>query len=158
MSTDLILGQYFYSIEPVGFADHYEWTLENADWPMDTTGLNCALWVTTAGDATLRVKAWNGCGFTEREILIHAGFYDIGEQAFPIALYPNPAHDEVFLEAQGIRHVKIYNMQGQCVIERNVDACDRLVLPLQGLGAGLYLIEAQTDLGLARVKLNISKL
>ena len=158
VSTDLILGQYFYSIEPVGFADHYEWTLENADWLMDTTGLNCALWVTTAGDATLRVKAWNGCGYTEREIHIHAGFYDIGEQAFPIALYPNPAHDEVFIEAEGIRHVKVYNMQGQCVIERNVDACDRLVLPLQGLGAGLYLIEAQTDLGLARVKLNISKL
>ena len=109
-------------------------------------------------DATLRVKAWNGCGYTEREIHIHAGFYDIGEQAFPIALYPNPAHDEVFIEAEGIRHVKVYNMQGQCVIERNVDACDRLVLPLQGLGAGLYLIEAQTDLGLARVKLNISKL
>ncbi len=158
VSTDLILGQYFYSIDSVGFADHYEWTLENADWLMDTTGLNCALWVTTAGDAILRVKAWNGCGFTEREILIHAGFYDIGEQAFPIALYPNPAHDEVFIEAEGIRHVKIYNMKGQCVIERNVDACDRLVLPLQGLGAGLYLIEAQTDLGLARVKLNISKL
>ena len=158
VSTDLILGQYFYSIDSVGFADHYEWTLENADWLMDTTGLNCALWVTTAGDAILRVKAWNGCGFTEREILIHAGFYDIGEQTFPIALYPNPAHDEVFIEAEGIRHVKVYNMQGQCIIERNVDACDRLVLPLQGLGAGLYLIEAQTDFGLARVKLNISKL
>ena len=158
VSTDLILGQYFYSIDSVGFADHYEWTMENADWPMDNTGLNCALWVTTAGDATLRVKAWNGCGYTEREIHIHAGFYDIGEQAFPIALYPNPAHDEVFIEAEGIRHVKVYNMQGQCVIERNVDACDRLVLPLQGLGAGLYLFEAQTELGLARVKLNISKL
>ena len=158
VSTDLILGQYFYSIDSVGFADHYEWTLENADWLMDTTGLNCALWVTTAGDATLRVKAWNGCGFTEREILIHAGFYDIGEQTFPIALYPNPAHGEVFIEAEGIRHVKVYNMQGQCVIERDVEANDRLTLSLQGLGAGLYLIEAQTDLGLARVKLNISKL
>jgi hypothetical protein len=125
---------------------------------MDTTGLNCALWVTSSGDATLRVKAWNGCGFTEREILIHAGFFDIEEQAFPIALYPNPAHDEVFIEAKGIRRVKVYNIQGQCVIEKNVDACDRLVLSLQGLGAGLYLFEAQTELGLARVKLNISKL
>ena len=158
VSTDLILGQYFYSIDSVGFADHYEWTLENADWPMDTTGLNCALWVTTAGDATLRVTAWNGCGYTEREILVHAGFYDIGEQDSSIALYPNPAYDEVFIETEGIRHVKVYNMQGQCVTERNVDACDRLALPLQGLEAGLYLIEAQTNLGLTKVKLNISKL
>ena len=157
VGTDIILGKYLYSIDSVGFADHYEWSLENADWPMDTTGLNCALWVTSSGDATLRVKAWNGCGFTEREILIHAGFFDIEEQAFPIALYPNPAHDEVFIEAKGIRRVKVYNIQGQCVIEKNVDACDRLVLSLQGLGAGLYLFEAQTELGLARVKLNISK-
>ena len=158
VGTDIILGKYLYSIDSVGFADHYEWSLENADWPMDTTGLNCALWVTSSGDATLHVKAWNDCGFTEREILIHAGFFDIEEQAFPIALYPNPAHDEVFIEAKGIRRVKVYNIQGQCVIEKNVDACDRLVLSLQGLGAGLYLIEAQTELGLARVKLNISKL
>ena len=158
MSTDLILGQYFYSIDSVGFADHYEWELEAVDWPMDTTGLHCALWVTLPGDATLRVKAWNGCGYTEREILIHAGFFDIGEMEIPVALYPNPAHDRVVIEAEGIRRVKVFNLQGQCVIEKSVVPCDRMALPLQCLSPGLYLIEIQTGLGIGRAKLNIDKL
>ena len=154
VSTDLILGQYFYSIEPVGFADHYEWTLENADWPMDTTGLNCALWVTTAGDATLRVKAWNGCGYTEREILIHAGFYDIDENlTIPVAMYPNPAHDRVFIEADDIERVRLFNLQGQCLMEQHYDRSDRVELPLYGFESKLYLIEIQTSYGIARTKL-----
>ena len=158
VSTDLILGQYFYSIDSVGFADHYEWELEAVDWPMDTTGLQCALWVTLPGDAILRVKAWNGCGYTEREILIHAGFFDIGEMEIPVALYPNPTHDKVFIEAEGIRLVKVYDLQGQCVIEKSVVPCDRMALPLQCLSPGLYLIEIQTGLGIGRAKLNIDKL
>ncbi len=154
VSTDLILGQYFYSIEPVGFADHYEWTLENADWLMDITGLNCALWVTTAGDATLRVKAWNGCGYTEREILIHAGFYDIDENlTIPVAMYPNPAHDRVFIEAEDIVRVRLFNLQGQCLMEQHYDRSDRVELPLYGFESKLYLIEIQTSYGIARTKL-----
>ena len=154
VSTDLILGQYFYSIEPVGFADHYEWTLENADWHMDTSGLNCALWVTTAGDATLRVKAWNGCGYTEREILIHAGFYDIDENlTIPVAMYPNPAHDRVFIEAEDIVRVRLFNLQGQCLMEQHYDRRDRVELPLYGLESKLYLIEIQTSYGIARTKI-----
>ena len=158
VSTDLILGQYFYSIDSVGFADRYEWELEGVDWPMDTTGLHCALWVTSPGDATLRVKAWNGCGYTEREILIHARFFDLNEMEFPVALYPNPAHDKVIIEAEGILNVKVYDLQGQCVIEKSVAPCDRLSLPIQNLSPGLYLVEIQTSHGIGRTILSINKL
>ncbi len=158
VSTDLILGQYFYSIDSVGFADRYEWELEGIDWLMDITGLHCALWVTEPGDAVLRVKAWNGCGYTEREILIHAGFFDIDEMVFPVALYPNPAHDMVTIEAEDILRVNVYDLQGRCVIEKSVAPCERLSIPLQNLNAGLYLIEIQTSRGIGRAKLNIDKL
>ena len=158
VSTDLILGQYFYSIDSVGFAERYEWELEGIDWPMDTTGLHCALWVTSPGDATLRVKAWNGCGYTEREILIHARFFDLNEMEFPVALYPNPAHDKVIIEAEGILNVKVYDLQGQCFIEKSVAPCDRLSLPIQNLSPGLYLVEIQTSHGIGRTILSINKL
>ena len=153
VSTDLILGQYFYSIDSVGFADRYEWELEGVDWPMDTTGLHCALWVTTPGDAILRVKAWNGCGYTEREILIHGGFYDLNEMGFPVALYPNPAHDKVVIEAEGILRVRLFDIQGQCQIEKSFDQCDHGELPLTGLDPKLYIIEIQTEYGIAQRKL-----
>ena len=153
VSTDLILGQYFYSIDSVGFADRYEWELEGVDWPMDTTGLHCALWVTSPGDATLRVKAWNGCGYTEREILIHGGFFDLDETEFPVALYPNPAHDKVVIEAEDILRVRLFDIQGQCRMEHSFNRCDHVELPLTSLEPKLYLIEIQTEYGIARRKL-----
>lgn len=156
VTTDLIWGKYDYHIDSVAHATHYEWELEGADWPVDATGLHCTLRATTPGVATLRARAWNGCGYTEREILIHAGFYDINELAVPIVFYPNPAHDKIFIEAEAIRHVKLYDMKGQCVIDRNITPCSRLDIPLQGLSSGLYIIEAQTNLGIGRAKLNIN--
>jgi len=153
VSTDLILGQYFYSIDSVGFADRYEWEIDGIDWPMDTSGLQCALWVTTPGDAILRVKAWNGCGYTEREILIHAGFFDLDEMDIRVSIYPNPTHDHVSIEAEDIRRVRMYDLQGQCLWENTFDRCDHVDLPLSGLESKLYLIEIQTDHGIARKKL-----
>ena len=155
VSTDLILGQYFYSIDSVDFADRYEWELEGVDWPMDTTGLHCALWVTSPGDATLRVKAWNGCGYTEREILIHGGFFDLDETEFPVALYPNPAHDKVFIEAEDILRVRLFDIQGQCRMEQSFDRCGHVELPLTSLEPRLYLVEIQTEYGIARRKLQV---
>ncbi len=153
VSTDLILGQYFYSIDSVGFADRYEWELEGIDWPMDTTGLHCTLWVTEPGDAILHAKAWNGCGFTERVILIHGGFFDLDEMGIRVALYPNPAHDKVCIEAEDIRRVRLFDLQGQCIVEKSFDRNDRVEMPLSGLESKLYLIEIQTDYGIARRKL-----
>jgi hypothetical protein len=153
VSTDLILGQYFYSIDSVGFADRYEWELEGVDWPMDTTGLHCTLWVTEPGDAILHAKAWNGCGFTERVILIHGGFFDLDEMGIRVALYPNPAHDKVCIEAEDIRRVRLFDLQGQCIVEKSFDRNDRVEMPLSGFESKLYLIEIQTDYGIARRKL-----
>ena len=153
--TDLLSGHYQYHIDSVAFASRYEWELEGIDWPMDTIGLHCALWVTSPGDAILRVKAWNGCGYTEREILIHAGFFDINEMEVPVALYPNPAHDKVVIEAEGIKRIKVYDLQGQCLMEQTFIRCGHVEVPLTGLAPKLYLIEIQTEFGIARRKLQV---
>ena len=120
---------------------------------MDTTGLHCTLWVTDPGDAILRVKAWNGCGYTEREILIHAGFFDLDEMGIRVALYPNPAHDMVTIEAEDIVRVRLFDIQGQCLMEQTFDRCNHWELPLTGLDPKLYILEIQTEYGIARHKL-----
>ena len=154
--TDLILGKYYYHIDSVAFATHYEWEIEGADWPVDTTGLYCTLWVITPGVATLRARAWNGCGYTEQEIVIHAGFYDLEDQAaIPIALYPNPSSDKAFIVAEGIKCVKIYDMQGRLIKEFNEGVTDKVELNIQDLPQSLYTIEVLTELGMARLKLNV---
>ena len=157
VSTDLILGQYFYHIDSVPLATHYEWELEGADWVMDTDGMQCTIIVISPDTAILKVKAWNDCGYTEQEITIHAGFFDVEEnQGFPFAMYPNPAHDKVFIEAEDIVRIRLFDMLGQCLTERVTEPCERVELSLQGCATALYLIEIQTLYGTIRTKLKIS--
>lgn len=154
VSSDLIFGLFNYSIDSVPYATHYQWSLGNPDWVMDTTGLQCQILIYHPGTATLRVKAWNGCGFSEQEIVIHAGFFDINDfQTISSALYPNPAHDKVTIEAESIVRIKLYNMQGQCVWEHPVNQIDHMELSLPSLPPSLYLVEIQTVYGIARTKL-----
>ena len=157
VSTDIVVGQYNYSIDSVAFATHYEWILEGPDWIMDTTGTQCSLWITLPGTATLKARAWNGCGYTEQQIIIHAGFFDVDDdQTLPFAVYPNPAHDKVFIEAEGIICVRVFDLLGQCLAERSTEPCERMELSLQDYAASIYLVEIQTQRGTIRTKLKIS--
>jgi len=156
VGTDLILGQYFYSIPPVEFATHYEWELQGANWPFTPDSTNCAVIVTTNGTATLKVKAWNDCGVSEQEIIIHAGFHDVDEHdAVRVRLYPNPAKDKVYVEAEGIVSVRFYDLQGRYVFEVSEKHDQKVEINLQNLSSKLYVVEVVTNQGVARAKLNI---
>ena len=158
VATDMILGQYFYSIDSVPLATHYEWLLDGADWPMDTTGTQCGLWITSAGTATLTVRAWNDCGYSEQSIIIHAGFFDVYEHSgIPFNLYPNPAKDKIVIEAEGIERVKIYNILGQCLIDKLVPKTPIAELSLPKLEPAPYIVEIQTIFGTSRTKIIIEK-
>ena len=158
VGTDLIVGQYYYHIDSVPLATHYEWTLEGADWVMDTTGTHCSLLITTPGTAILKVRAWNDCGETEQEIVIHAGFFDMDEhQSIHVALYPNPANDKVFVEAEDIKSIKVYDMWGQSL--KTIDGVNtsEVEISLQDLATGIYTVEVLTKQGKAVLKLCVVK-
>ena len=158
VGTDLIVGQYFYHIDSVPLATHYEWTLEGTDWTMDTTGTHCSLLITTPGTAVLKVKAWNDCGETEQEIVIHAGFFDVDEhQPIHVALYPNPANDKVLVEAEGIKSVKVYNMQGQLLKTWDGEASNRVEISLHSIVAGMYAVEVLTERGSIVSKMTVTQ-
>ena len=158
VATDLVVGQYFYLIDSVPSATHYEWTLVGADWVMDTTGTLCSLLVTTPGTATLKVKAWNGCGYTEQEIIIHAGFHDVDDnQTIPMQVYPNPANDKVFIEAENIVRIRLFDLLGQCLIEKEGNDSDKMEIDLKDLASSVYIIEILTKQGQAIRKLDVTR-
>ena len=124
---------------------------------MDTTGLDCHLWVVSKGVATLRVKAWNECGMTEQTIEIHAGFYNLDDHDnIPVALYPNPSSDRAYIVAESIKCVKVYNMQGRLIKAQEGFASDNIEIDLLDLPQSLYTIEVITDRGKARLKLSVT--
>ena len=155
VSTDFVHYEYNYQIDSVAFATHYEWVCEVSDWVVDASETHCILIATSPGTTTLKVRAWNDyCGYTEQEIVIRAGFYDIDENiAFPIKVYPNPAHDNVFIEAEGIISVRVFDLFGQCLTEKTSEPSNRVELSLQDYAASIYLIEVQTQHGIARTKI-----
>ena len=157
VGTDLIVGQYYYHIDSVPLATHYEWTLEGADWIMDTTGTHCSLLITTPSTAVLKVRVWNDCGETEQEIVIHAGFFDVDErQAIQVVLYPNPANGKVLVEAKDIKSVKVYNLQGQLLKTWDGEASNRVEISLHNIVAGMYAVEVLTERGSIVSKMTVT--
>ena len=51
-------------------------------------------------------------------------------------LCPNPANDHIMVQGEGLHHVALYNLTGQCVRE-----CASARIDLQGLASGAYLIK-----------------
>ena len=159
VSTDFVHYEYNYHIDSVDFAAHYEWVCEASDWVVDASETHCTLIATSSGTTTLKVRAWNDyCGYTEQEIAIHAGFYDIDENiAFPIKVYPNPANDKVFIETEGIISARVLDLFGQCHIKKESDNNDTMEISLNSLPSSVYIIEILTEQGKAIRKLNVTR-
>ena len=73
---------------------------------------------------------------------------DVNEQASlqETNIYPNPTDSKVFIEAEGLRQVRVFNMIGQEVLNQAVDG-DRFVLDLSEQPQGCYFIETKTEQG-----------
>ncbi len=60
-----------------------------------------------------------------------------------IGVYPNPADDQVTIEATAIENVTVFNMMGQKVYESSVNT-DKVVLNMSEMPAGIYMINVVT--------------
>ena len=156
VSNEFVQNEYRYYIDSVPFATHYEWTCERPDWIVDASGTHCTLLTTTPGTTTLKVRAWNCCGYVEQKISIYAGFYNIDESlALPIRVFPNPSNDKVFIEAEEIISVRLYDLHGQCLIKKEGYNSDMMEISLNNLASSVYFIEILTEQGRVFRKLNV---
>ena len=156
VSTDLDPREYEYSIDPVEFATHYEWICENQNWVLEASETHCTLQATSRGTATLKVRAWNECGYSEQEIVINAGFINIDEQqTIPLAVYPNPTRDKVIIESEGIERVRVYDMRGQQHLVLLGYGSRKMEMNLTGWANGIYTIEVTTEQGKCVTRLNV---
>ena len=105
----------------------------------------------------MRRKIEGNPGYTEQEIIVNAGFFDIEDHPeIRVKVYPNPANNKVFIEAEDIIGIRLFDLQGQCLIEKRTEPCEHLELPLNDYAPSLYLIEIQTRRGTLKTKLNIN--
>ena len=68
------------------------------------------------------------------------------------ALYPNPAKDEITLEAVGLSHVRIVNAFGQTVYNTKMEG-DQVRIDLSGFAKGIYMMHIEANGGQAVKKI-----
>ena len=64
-----------------------------------------------------------------------------------VSIYPNPSNGHFTIEAEGMKHIDIFNALGQCVKSENIDNEIHEVY-LGSSYAGIYLIQVLTETGM----------
>lgn len=75
--------------------------------------------------------------------LVRNAYSAVSETQEAVNIYPNPVTDVLSIEAEGITHVAVYNLVGQCVLDMETDG-DIVELPCEALSTGMYLIRVNT--------------
>ena len=64
-----------------------------------------------------------------------------------VSIYPNPSNGHFTIEAEGMKHIEIFNALGQCIKSENVDN-ELYEVNLESSNAGIYLIRVLTETGI----------
>ena len=75
--------------------------------------------------------------------LVRNGYMGVSETKEEVKIYPNPAKDVLKIEAEGIRHVCVYDLMGQRVFDAETGG-DFFELHCKALTKGMYLIRVNT--------------
>ena len=76
----------------------------------------------------------------------------LGESSISANVYPNPAKDEITLEAVGLSHVRIVNAFGQTVYNTKMEG-DQVRIDLSGFAKGIYMMHIEANGGQAVKKI-----
>lgn len=101
---------------------------------------------------TYQVSVADSRGHTDTvDILVEVrprtnGIEESDDSAMEVSVYPNPADDELHIEADGITLVEVYNAAGVCVFARRCND-DCRTLNISPLPAGMYSVRITTNLG-----------
>jgi hypothetical protein len=71
-------------------------------------------------------------------------------------IYPNPTHDNVTIEAKGMRHITVVSALGQVVYDADIEA-DMTQMNLGQFKAGLYLVRIATENGTVVKRVTVVK-
>ena len=150
-------GIYDYYIDSTNLVQPVEWSLEGADWRLDTLGMaRCMVYVSSIGTAVLHARFMNEMCSNEVEVLlpINATYFGVGENdAIEVSIYPNPTRNTVTIEAEGIERIRLINMMGQVLEIREYGELDSAILDLSGYTPSVYLLEVKTINGVAKKRL-----
>lgn len=72
-----------------------------------------------------------------------------------IAVYPNPAKDFFTVEADDLKSIRIYSLNGQLVQATTVNDSRQVQIDISELSSGLYLVDIETATGRQKTKIAV---
>ena len=152
-ATNLTSGIYYYwladslSIEP----NTIEWVCSNPDWRVEpmNNGYRCRLTVMTTGHGALKAITHNSTGCDGSNALeIHSSFYDVDEnESMAVGLFPNPAKTKVTVQCKEMTRIRLLDVLGQVVLDKDYGSTDEAILTIGHLPSGVYMVEITTKQG-----------
>lgn len=72
----------------------------------------------------------------------------VNEKVSPsVSIYPNPSSGHFIIEAEGMKHIEIFNALGQCIKSENAEN-ELYEVNLESSNVGIYLIRVLTETGI----------
>ena len=90
------------------------------------------------------------------EVVYIAPSVSVEEISANTVIYPNPTHDNVTIEAKGMRHITVVSALGQVVYDADIEA-DMTQMNLGQFKAGLYLVRIATENGTVVKRVTVVK-
>ena len=159
VASNMVSGIYRYELDNTDVVGDVVWSLSNPDWQiLEHNDSYCRIFVGAPGTAVLEAQFMTAtCGFVVRSFEINAGFFGVNEQTLEVNVYPNPTKGTVTIEAEGIESIRLVNMMGQVLENRQCDRSDRYDLNLSGYAPSVYLIEIHTVYGTVMKRVTVCR-
>lgn len=150
VATNFWPGEYLYRLNDSTGLDpsviHWE-LIDDPGWKMTPYGASCVIKTLGIGTGTLR--AWTaGYGECDKEVSmqIHCSGYAVDEDAAsPLAIYPNPAKEVLFVKGEAIDEVVVFTLLGQRVKSVTAHGEPVVEVDLDGLSSALYFVEVSAQ-------------
>ena len=126
-----------------------DWQCSNPDWVMilGSDPFKCTLAPITLGQATLTATTHcqSNCD-TTYVFEINATHYGVAENGEDgVLLFPNPADNQVTVQAPQINHIRLFNTLGVPVKEIHCNQTDTIIIDTSDLAQGIYFVEINTS-------------
>lgn len=70
----------------------------------------------------------------------------VGEMLEEVLVYPNPAKSVLTIVGRGIGQIRVYDVFGRCMIQKNADS-DETTIEVDDLASGIYLLQMNCNSG-----------
>ena len=159
VASNLVSGIYRYELDTTGVVGDIVWSLSNPEWQIVEHNDNyCRIFVGTPGSSILEAQFMTStCGWVVRSFEINAGFFGVDEQILEVNVYPNPTKGMVTIEAEGIESVRVINMMGQVLEDRQGIRSNSVDLNLLGYAPSIYLVEIHTVYGTVKKRVTVCR-